>query len=284
MKTILLILSLICIAFGSNCRNYVSLQAVTGADNRVTLSADISGIKNRDTCYIYRSYLNMEQLGVLDLQQYPISKRTISCRDSLFLYVDSMTANNCTYFYYGKVKTLNGRLVPIAQCSVSVGDVSVPHYRIKKAAFLIDKKNYFLELRLDDVTVKRYPINLGTRPWNRKLHFDRMSSPEGTYRITHFNNKSAFHKSMGVSYPNAVDRRRYEQAKRRRALPLVGGKIPHIGGSITIHGGGIGNNWTWGCIAMRNEDVDDLLSLPAVKVGVPVYIIGNEVKRKDLIM
>lgn len=62
-------------------------------------------------------------------------------------------------------------------------------------------------------------------------------------------------------------------------LPIQENKLVDIGGDITIHGGGIGLNWTWGCIAMRNEDVDEILESKAVKAGTPVLITGSEIKR-----
>lgn len=87
---------------------------------------------------------------------------------------------------------------------------------------------------------------------------------------------------MGVSYPNNIDRCRYNEAMKKKLIPKINNKYAEIGGSITIHGGGIGNNWTWGCIAMRNRDVDEILSLRNLKVGTPILIVGNEVTRKDL--
>jgi hypothetical protein len=63
---------------------------------------------------------------------------------------------------------------------------------------------------------------------------------------------------------------------------MIDGKEPLIGGSIQIHGGGIGNNWTFGCIAMRNADIDELFEISGMKVGSPISIIGSEFTRDSL--
>lgn len=110
-----------------------------------------------------------------------------------------------------------------------------------------------------------------------------MSTPEGTYKISFYNENSSFHRSIWVSYPNSEDRRRYGEAKERGELPRVNGKIPHIGGSITIHGGGVGNNWTWGCIAMNNDDLDEIRENCTMPLGTPILIGGYEFDMSDLI-
>ena len=43
-----------------------------------------------------------------------------------------------------------------------------------------------------------------------------------------------------------------------------------LGGEIFIHGGGSGSDWTWGCVALDDDDVRELYR--AVRVGTPVTI------------
>jgi len=79
---------------------------------------------------------------------------------------------------------------------------------------------------------------------------------------------SAFYRSMHISYPNLRDK------KRAQSL----GVSP--GGNIKIHGLKNDNNkppqfvqsfdWTNGCIAITNDEMDELVSL--VKIGTPIYI------------
>jgi hypothetical protein len=55
-----------------------------------------------------------------------------------------------------------------------------------------------------------------------------------------------------------------------------------IGGEIQIHGQGIHSNWTFGCMALRNQDMDELFAHPEIDVGTPVWIYGGELTLADL--
>jgi murein L,D-transpeptidase YafK len=116
--------------------------------------------------------------------------------------------------------------------------------------------------------VKTYKIALGRNPEGHKQFEGDNKTPEGVYTINDKNPNSAFHKNLGISYPNIAD---VENAKRL-------GKSP--GGQIKIHGlkNGIGfitklhllSNWTRGCIALNNKEIDELYL--AVPVGTPIEI------------
>lgn len=116
--------------------------------------------------------------------------------------------------------------------------------------------------------IKTYQIALGQNPIGDKEFEGDKKTPEGLYYINDRNPNSAYHKNLGISYPNDADR---AQAK---AL----GKP--VGGDIKIHGlrngmGYIGKShrltdWTWGCIAVTNEEIDELYR--SVKLGSPIEI------------
>lgn len=117
-------------------------------------------------------------------------------------------------------------------------------------------------------TIKVYRVRLGLNPVGCKQVSGDCKTPEGLYYITYRNPNSLFHKSLGISYPNAADMAR---AKRM-------GKAP--GGDIMIHGlpnrdADVGpdryqNDWTWGCIALRNEEIDELFL--RINPGTPIMI------------
>ena len=106
--------------------------------------------------------------------------------------------------------------------------------------------------------VKIYPISLGKSPIGHKQFEGDKKTPEGIYRINERNPNSAYHKNLGISYPNAED----------KAYALSQGKSP--GGLIKIHGlpnkfPDIGRqhlrkDWTDGCIAVTNEEIDELFN------------------------
>jgi murein L,D-transpeptidase YafK len=94
-------------------------------------------------------------------------------------------------------------------------------------------------------------------------------TPEGQYTINDKNSNSGFHKNLGISYPNKRD---IEEAKKKKLKP---------GGEIKIHGirngfGFIGKfqrlfDWTAGCIALTDHEVDELYD--SVEIGTPILIL-----------
>ena len=118
--------------------------------------------------------------------------------------------------------------------------------------------------------LKKYDIALGENPVGPKRVLGDKKTPEGKYKLDYYKANSSFYKALHISYPNRKD--------ARNAWKL--GKSP--GGSIMIHGqpnhGEIKkksffqryNDWTAGCIALENDEMDEVLRL--VKVGTPIHI------------
>jgi hypothetical protein len=236
-----------------------------------------------DTVTVYRSYVNIQNMKELDLENWPITKTKIAGESFTGTIIDSFTAHNVDYSYYIKVRFTDGSIVPSSVVTVSIPDVVIiPN--CQPLAIFVDKVNYFLEICFGNSSVKRFPVSFGSSPHSRKTYYDCMSTPEGIYHIDYLKPVSAFHKAIGVSYPNNADRIRYQNAFLRKKVPLNDGKPVSIGGSIQIHGGGTGNNWTWGCIAMRNDDLDQLFALPQLRRGIPITIVGKEFNRDSLLV
>ncbi len=129
---------------------------------------------------------------------------------------------------------------------------------------------------------RTYRIALGTSPEGHKEREGDGKTPEGEYFVCTKNEKSKFHRSLGLSYPNAEDAHRAldtgrisqteysailsAQAENRRPpwdTPL--------GGFIMIHGGGTDGDWTKGCIALEDADMDILFA--EVPMGTAVRIL-----------
>lgn len=116
--------------------------------------------------------------------------------------------------------------------------------------------------------IKGYSISLGSNPNGHKEYEGDRKTPEGRYIINDKNPNSDYHKNLGISYPNDTDR---EHAKQLNKSP---------GGDIKIHGLPNGKealaeyylrtDWTWGCIAVSNEAVDELYTW--VPIGSPIII------------
>ncbi len=137
------------------------------------------------------------------------------------------------------------------------------------------------QLTLDNIAVGRF----GTSA--KKLRGDN-TTPLGRFRIDRINRESAFYRFISLNYP---DIGRAEQALRDgeigpaelRAIRSAHrqGKLPPqgtaLGGRIGIHGLGSADaemhaslNWTRGCVALTNEQVDTLL--PWTRPGMLVEI------------
>jgi hypothetical protein len=260
----------------------VSITTHIDSSNKVYISLENIRKEAVDTVTIYRSFIDIDKMYALDLGYYPITKMLISGKTFNGTIIDSLTAHNTTYYYYVKVRFVDGEMVPSKVIAVTLPDI-VPVNSSLVLSLFIDKIHYFCEVRCGSSSLKRFPVNLGAKPWNRKTFYDCMSTPEGIYHVEYIKPVSSFHSALGVSYPNAADRLRYSRALKQKKIPTQNGKAVSIGGSIQIHGGGIGNNWTWGCIAMRNDDLDWIFSLPQLKKGVPVIIVGNEFTRDSLL-
>ncbi|HJX83210.1 MAG TPA: L,D-transpeptidase family protein [Candidatus Angelobacter sp.] len=133
---------------------------------------------------------------------------------------------------------------------------------------IVLKSEHVMRLYTHDKLVKEYHVALGLNPVGPKRRKGDNRTPEGSYTIDLKNQHSQFHLSMRVSYPNAPDR---ERARRQGVDP---------GGSIMIHGlprefAWLGarhrdNDWTWGCIAVTNPEIEALWSL--VQVGTKIEI------------
>lgn len=120
---------------------------------------------------------------------------------------------------------------------------------------------------LNGQTVLRsYDFGLGNQPAGPKQFEGDGKTPEGLYYIDRFNPRSSFHLSVGISYPNEQDKAYAAQFGRS------------AGGDIMFHGRGpIGNafaprnrDWTAGCLALTDHEMEDLYAM--LQPGVPVML------------
>ncbi|MFA6461217.1 MAG: L,D-transpeptidase family protein [Candidatus Woesearchaeota archaeon] len=129
-----------------------------------------------------------------------------------------------------------------------------------KTVLIIDKVAHTLDLYLQGEQVKRYPIGLGKGSLDDKEWEGDLKTPEGVYHVTTvFGKGDKYHKALMLDYPNEKDKKEFNKLKRE-------GKIPSdvsIGNAIEIHGNWSDkcsdlSDWTAGCVAMCNQDIDDL--------------------------
>ena len=132
-------------------------------------------------------------------------------------------------------------------------------------SIVVYKSKRQMEVYSKGELLKTYKISLGSEPVGAKEFEGDKKTPEGLYFISDRNPNSRYHKNLGISYPNDDD---IEYAKRF-------GKS--AGSDIKIHG--IGKyipiivhlaDWTLGCIAVTDEEIDELYN--TVKIGAKINI------------
>ena len=116
--------------------------------------------------------------------------------------------------------------------------------------------------------VKTYNVALGLNPVGKKEVEGDFKTPEGSYHIDGKNPLSAYHKSLGISYPNEDDIARAQELGQRPGGDIkIHGLMKHMNNPGKAH---IKSNWTSGCIAVTDEEIDELYA--QVKTGTPVFI------------
>jgi L,D-peptidoglycan transpeptidase YkuD (ErfK/YbiS/YcfS/YnhG family) len=143
--------------------------------------------------------------------------------------------------------------------------------RTDSAAMIVVKESRTAYLLHRGRMIAQYPVELGYRPERQKARAGDGATPEGEYRVTMWRNKgSKYYKALMLDYPNERDRVRFASSKRNGDVPRHVG----IGGNIEIHGeGGRGKDWTEGCVALRNDDMDEVMK--RMKVGCWVTIVRH---------
>lgn len=137
---------------------------------------------------------------------------------------------------------------------------------------IVDKLRGALHIYDDGKRVASYSAELGANGLKPKRYAGDKATPEGRYRVVEARGPGAtqFHKALLLDYPNKEDVTRFRAGQRRGSIPRRAG----IGGLIEIHGhGGDGKDWTDGCVALANADMDKVFARS--RVGTPVTIVGT---------
>lgn len=130
--------------------------------------------------------------------------------------------------------------------------------------------------------LREYAVIFGRGAGSKEREGDQRT-PEGEYFVCVKNPRSRFHLSLGLSYPSAADATRAREsglisAEESEAIAAAerGRRRPPwdtpLGGEIFIHGDGEERDGTRGCIAVTNDDIEEIYRI--VDLGTPVKIEG----------
>ncbi len=135
-------------------------------------------------------------------------------------------------------------------------------------SLIVEKSLRRLTLFSGGLPVRTFDVALGQKPVGAKEQIGDFRTPEGLYAIDGRNPFSRYHKGLHISYPNAAD------LARAQTMGVT------AGGDVMIHGlpngeGAIGSDhraydWTNGCVAVTDDEIDELWN--EVPVGTPVRI------------
>jgi len=146
----------------------------------------------------------------------------------------------------------------------------------KKNVVIVDKSEYRLDVYKNKELILSFPVELGRNPYDDKKMQGDCCTPEGKYKVDIKKNigNTNFYKAFLIDYPNSIDIREFRKWKQEGIIP----SNARIGGMIEIHGHGSGKagnkggrNWTLGCIALSNKQMDELFKY--VFTNTPVTIV-----------
>jgi len=160
-------------------------------------------------------------------------------------------------------------------------DYLFPVSSVQSPSLYVYKSRRRLLVVQEHILIRDYPIGLGPCPVGDKRRRGDGRTPEGEFFVCMKNPRSKYHKSLGLSYPGEkhayeafvnglLSYRSYKsilKAQEKKKRPPWNTRL---GGDICIHGGGGHEDWTEGCVALYNYDMDELFEI--VKIGTPVFI------------
>ncbi len=129
---------------------------------------------------------------------------------------------------------------------------------------VIDKSSYELIVYDAKGWLVKYPVVFGNNDLGDKLYEGDRKTPEGTFTIVSKRVHSKWNRFMLLDYPTQEDYEKFNLRKARGIIPANA----KIGGGIGIHGTWPHedyavdryDNWTEGCISLKNKDIQELFN------------------------
>jgi len=156
---------------------------------------------------------------------------------------------------------------------------------------VILRSEHLLQVKKNDIILRSFTAAFGSGGNKTKRQQGDYITPKGSYKISNIRSSGRFHLFMQINYPSIEDadrglknyiitQQQYQaivSAHNKNKLPP---QNTALGGIIGLHGIGVETqdkldihqfaDWTQGCIALRNDEIDDLKRY--IKVGTKVTI------------
>ena len=153
--------------------------------------------------------------------------------------------------------------------------------QLERPVIEIHKQKRQLFLFSGDKLWRAYPVIIGRNPDDDKIREGDLCTPEGTFYVCKKNPRSKYNLSLGLSYPSIedaerglrdrlIDEKEYDAIVRSITRGIPPPWNTALGGEIFIHGDADFWQWTYGCVALRNTDIEELY--PVIQVGTEVVI------------
>jgi murein L,D-transpeptidase YafK len=171
----------------------------------------------------------------------------------------------------------------------TVNAMAATEVRPDEVWLLVDTKAKQIEVKKGEQTLETlHSIAIGRGGAGVKNHRGDNITPFGEYRIGWIGEKSMFRRFFGLTYPSVDDAQKalekgiinenaYNRILHAHQLKQIPPQDTALGGQIGIHGLGSGDikvhevfDWTHGCIALTNSQIDHLSQL--VDTGTVVKI------------
>ena len=139
---------------------------------------------------------------------------------------------------------------------------------------VVVKSDYELKVYDKDGWYATYPVVFGSKSLDDKMMEGDRKTPEGVYHIASKRPHEKWDKMMVIDFPTKTDLEKFKERKAKGLIP----KNAKIGGGIAIHGTwphddlavDLYQNWTNGCIALKNDDVDELFEMAPIGTEVTI--------------
>jgi len=157
---------------------------------------------------------------------------------------------------------------------------------------VVVRSQHQLLVKQNGVTLRTFKVAFGSGGKKAKLREGDHTTPKGQYRINKMRDSNRFHMFLQLNYPNMKDAKRAlknHSISRQQYRDILDahstGRLPPqntaLGGAIGLHGIGYETkdkleihqiaDWTQGCIAMRNHEIEELSRY--IDVGTQISII-----------